>query len=127
MKFKILIIDDDQNFIETLRDSLKEKDVEIEIMVSTSAKESFLLLSKYIPDIIILDVQLGDMHGIEFMKTLKEYDKLKNIPVIFISARYTEPADRTMALLHGAKSFFSKPVDIENLWKEIKYFISKKK
>jgi len=127
MKFKILIIDDDKNFIETLKDSLKEKDLEVEIMVASSAKESFSLLSKYIPDVIVLDVQLGDMHGIEFMKTLKEYDKLKNIPVIFISAKYTEPADRTTALLNGAKAFFSKPVDIESLWKEIKYYISKKK
>jgi DNA-binding response OmpR family regulator len=34
--------------------------------------------------------------------------------------------DRTNALLNGAKAFFSKPVDIEDLWNEIKYLISKK-
>ncbi|PIS46773.1 MAG: hypothetical protein COT17_06875 [Elusimicrobia bacterium CG08_land_8_20_14_0_20_51_18] len=126
MNFKILIVDDDKNFIETLRDSLKEKSVEADVAVTSSAKESFALLSKYTPDIIILDIQLGDMHGIEFMKSIKDFQRLKNVPVIFISAKYTEPADRTQALLAGAKAFFSKPVDIEDLWSEIKYFVDKK-
>ncbi|MEW5950805.1 MAG: response regulator [Elusimicrobia bacterium] len=127
MNFKILIVDDDKNFIETLKDSLKEKDINAEIKVSSSAKESFELLASYVPDIIILDVQLGDMHGMDFMKTVKSSKRLSAVPVIFISAKYTEPADRASALLAGAKAFFSKPVDIEELWKEISYYVKNKK
>jgi len=123
---KILIVDDDKNFIETLRDSLKEKDIDAEIIVSTSAKATFDILSNMTPDVIILDIQLEDMHGFEFLKIIKNTKRLVDIPVIFISAKYTEPMDRTNALLNGAKAFFSKPVDIEDLWNEIKYLISKK-
>ncbi|GAB4028307.1 MAG: hypothetical protein Fur0012_00350 [Elusimicrobiota bacterium] len=126
MSFKILIVDDDKNFIETLKDSLKEKDINAQITVASSAKESFEILSKYAPDIIILDVQLGDMHGMEFIKALKASKRLTSVPVIFISAKYTEPADRANALLNGAKAFFSKPVDIEELWKEISYYVKNK-
>ncbi len=127
MNFKIFIVDDDKNFIETLRDSLKEKDINAEIKVSSSARESFETLSSYVPDIIILDVQLGDMHGMDFMKAIKASKRLNSVPVIFISAKYTEPADRAAALLAGAKAFFSKPVDIEELWKEISYYIRNRK
>jgi DNA-binding response OmpR family regulator len=123
---KILIVDDDKNFIETLRDSLKEKDIDAEIVVSTSAKATFDILSNMTPDVIILDIQLEDMHGFEFLKIIKNTKRLVDTPVIFISAKYTEPMDRTNALLNGAKAFFSKPVDIEDLWNEIKYLISKK-
>lgn len=127
MNFKMLIVDDDENFIETLKDSLKEKDVSAEIKVSSSAKQSFEILSSYIPDIIILDVQLGDMHGIDFMKAIKSSKRLNSVPVIFISAKYTEPSDRAAALLVGAKAFFSKPVDIEELWKQISYNLRNKR
>ncbi len=126
MSFKILIIDDDKNFIETLKDSLKEKDISAEIAVASSAKESFEILDKYAPDIVILDIQLGDMHGMEFMKAMKMSKRLSSVPVILISAKYTEPDDRANALLNGAKAFFSKPVDIEELWKEINYYINNK-
>ncbi|MCG2725492.1 MAG: response regulator [Elusimicrobia bacterium] len=126
MMIKILIIDDDKNFIDTLEDSFKMKDVNAEIMVAKSAKEGLKALSKSIPSIIVLDVQLPDMHGIEFLKIIKESRKFKNIPVIFISAKYTEPSDRADAMLNGASSFFSKPVDIDVLWTEIKYLLDKK-
>jgi len=44
-----------------------------------------------------------------------------------ISAKYTEPADRSEAMLAGGGSFFSKPVDIDELWSEVKYLLDKKK
>ena len=122
---KILIVDDDKNFIDTLNDSFKMKDMNTEIVVAQTAKEGIDALSKSVPSIVILDVQLPDMHGIEFLKIVKESKKFKNIPVIFISAKYTEPSDRADAMLNGASSFFSKPVDVDVLWTEVKYLLDK--
>ncbi|MFA6434188.1 MAG: response regulator [Elusimicrobiales bacterium] len=126
MKMNILIVDDDKNFIETLEDGLKLKNVEAEITVAHSAHEAIDALSGTVPSIIILDVQLPDMHGVEFMRTIKDTDRLKKVPVIFISAKYTEPADRSEAMLAGGGYFFSKPVDIDELWLEVKYLLDKK-
>ena len=123
---KILIVDDDKNFIDTLNDSFKMKDVTAQVEVAESAKEGLDALSKNTPSLIVLDVQLPDMHGIEFLKIIKESKKFKDVPVIFISAKYTEPSDRADAMLNGASSFFSKPVDIDILWTEIKYLLDKK-
>jgi DNA-binding response OmpR family regulator len=127
MKMHILIVDDDKNFIDTLEDGLKLKNVDVEITVAESAREAIEALAKAVPSLIILDVQLPDMHGVEFMRTIKDTARLKNVPVIFISAKYTEPADRSEAMLAGGGSFFSKPVDIDELWTEIKYLLDKKK
>ena len=127
MPLNILIVDDDANFIETLRDGLKLKNVDAEVAVAASAREALDALAKAVPSVIILDIQLPDMHGVEFLRVLRESARLKGVPVIFISAKYTEPADRSEAMLAGAGAFFSKPVDIDELWKELRYLLDKKK
>jgi two-component system phosphate regulon response regulator PhoB len=127
MKMHLLIVDDDNNFIDTLEDGLKLKNVDAEITVAKSAREALATLSKILPSLIILDVQLPDMHGVEFMRSIKAMERLKDVPVIFISAKYTEPADRSEAMLAGGGSFFSKPVDIDELWSEVKYLLDKKR
>ena len=122
-----MIVDDDKNFIETLEDGLKLKNVDAEIRVAASAREALDALAAAVPSVIILDIQLPDMHGVEFLRVIRQSERLKKVPVIFISARYTEPADRSEAMLAGAGAFFSKPVDIEELWKELQYLLDKKK
>lgn len=126
-KTNILIVDDDKNFIDTLEDGLKLKNVDVEITVARSAHEAIEALAVSVPAIIVMDVQLPDMHGVELMRTIKDAERFKTVPVIFISAKYTEPADRSEAMLAGGGSFFSKPVDIDELWTEIKYLLDKKK
>ena len=127
MKMHILIVDDDKNFIDTLEDGLRLKNPDVEITMAKSAHEAIEALAASVPSLIILDVQLPDMHGVEFMRSLKDTERLKAVPVIFISAKYTEPADRSEAMLAGGGSFFSKPVEIDELWTEIKYLLDKEK
>ena len=127
MKISVLIIDDDENFIDTLKDGMKLKEPEAAISVARSAREALDALSGFVPSVIVLDVQLPDIHGIEFLRVLRDSPKLKKTPVIFISAKYTEPADRSEAMLAGAEAFFSKPVSIDELWAEINYLLEKKK
>lgn len=127
MAMKILIVDDDKNFIDTLEDGLKLKNVDAEISVAKSAREALDELAESVPSVILLDVQLPDMHGIEFLRVIRESARLRAVPVVFISARYTEPADRSEAMLAGAGAFFSKPIDIDELWKEMRYILDKKK
>ncbi|MBI5745002.1 MAG: response regulator [Elusimicrobia bacterium] len=121
----ILIVDDDKNFIETLEDGLKLKNVDAKVSVAKSAREALDALAEEVPSVIILDIQLPDMHGVEFLRVIRESARLKKVPVIFISAKYTEPADRSEAMLAGAGAFFSKPIDIDELWKEMKYLLGR--
>ena len=125
MAIKILIVDDDKNFIDTLEDGLKLKNADAEVAVAKSAREALNALAVSVPSVIILDIQLPDMHGREFLRVIRESSRLKKVPVVFISAKYTEPADRSEAMLAGAGAFFSKPIEIDELWKELKYLLSR--
>lgn len=123
---KILIIDDDENFISTLRDSLSEKfKNNLEIYVFTTVKDAIIFISENVVDLIILDVHLEGMHGFEFLEMIKKNPKYSSIPVIMMSARYVEPLDRIKAINMGATSYFSKPIDIEKLYFEIKGYLEK--
>ncbi|HAT72423.1 MAG TPA: hypothetical protein DCS63_06370 [Elusimicrobia bacterium] len=125
MAMNILIVDDDKNFIDTLEDGLKLKNVDAGITVAKSAREALDALAAAVPSLIVLDIQLPDMHGVEFLRVIRESARLKKVPVVFISAKYTEPADRSEAMLAGAGAFFSKPIDIDELWKEIQYLLAR--
>lgn len=125
--YKILVVDDDVKFLDSLKDILKEKIKDIEIICVENVRNALKILSESKFDLIILDVQLTDMHGIDFLKVIKTSDRLKNINVIMISAKYVEPVDRINALKLGADAYFSKPIDMEKLCGEIKYYAEKKK
>lgn len=119
----IVIIDDDKNFIETLTDNFKMKEMNVNVKVADTAKRAIEILKETVPSIIILDVQLPDMHGLEVLRIIKASKRLKKVPVIFISAKYTEPSDRAEAMLKGAAAFFSKPINFDDMWDEIEYLL----
>ncbi|MFH1618666.1 MAG: response regulator [bacterium] len=120
----ILMVDDDKQFIETLKDNLVLKGVEV--ATANSGNEALSVLEKITPAIILLDVQLPDMNGFELCRILKKSVRLKRVPIILLSAKYTEPADRTEGMLSGADSFISKPLGMDVLWDEVKYLLDKK-
>jgi DNA-binding response OmpR family regulator len=126
---KVLIVDDDKNFVDTLSNTLKEKIPGCEIEFSFTVKDALnkLSLMEKIPDIVISDVAIDDMSGIDFLKLIKSSKKLGNIDVIMVSAKYIEPIDRVEALKNGAVAYFVKHFDIEKIVNEIKYYAQKKK
>jgi len=125
MAMSILIVDDDNNFIDTLEDGLKLKNIDAQISVARSAREAMEVLAKAVPSVIILDIQLPDMHGVEFLRVIRESARLKTVPVLFISAKYTEPADRAEGLLCGADAYLSKPVHPNTILDEMDYLLDR--
>jgi len=119
----VLIVDDDLNFSETLMDALTLQ--KIKAYTAGSGTEALKKLTQIEPSIILLDVQLPDIHGFELCRILKRSDRHKNIPVVFLSAKFTEPADRVEGLLAGADAYLSKPVSLEALWEEVHYLLDK--
>jgi len=75
--------------------------------------------------LIILDVQLPDMNGFELCRALKKDERFRDVPVVLLSAKYTEPADRAEGLLTGADAFLSKPISLESLWDEVCYLLDR--
>ncbi|MBI4436523.1 MAG: response regulator [Candidatus Omnitrophica bacterium] len=110
-KKKILIIDDQENFGKFLKCYL-EKDQEYEGITATSGKEGLALLQKEKPDLILLDIIMPDMDGIETLKRIKEIDK--DIPVCIVTV-VMDDKEGQKCFEAGAYEYVTKPIDFEYL------------
>jgi len=121
----ILVVDDDDNFRETLADAMELKDMHVEgaVCASDALKR---LSSGRLPSLILLDVQLPDANGVELCRGLKKDERYRKVPVVLLSAKYTEPADRAEGLLTGAAAYLSKPINLDTLWEEVDYLLDKR-
>ena len=114
-KVSILIVDDDEDMLETLSDILKEKGYQTE-----TAKTGMKAIAKakvYPFDIALLDIRLPDMLGTEVLRTLRKEQPTMMIIMITANATLTTAVD---ALNLGANAYIMKPIDPEILDKTIK-------
>src|SRR6204780_2308622 len=79
-----------------------------------SGKLALLAARRDPPDLILLDINMPDMNGYEVCEHLKADDKLKGIPVIFISA-LTEQLDKVKAFTVGGVDYLTKPFQMDEL------------
>jgi CheY-like chemotaxis protein len=108
----ILVIDDSTTNVVLLQAVLNNKGYEIE--TALSVKEAFNILSKKIPQLILLDLLMPRINGFEFLQEIKANSKYKDIPIVVVSALTDQDTvKKTMDL--GATNFIKKPVDIQNL------------
>lgn len=112
---KILIVDDLESNIDVLRGLLEMEGYE-NIESITDPRECSLLVKKFDPDLILLDLMMPHMNGFDVMEQLKEDRKNslnpnKYIPVLVLTADIT-PDAKHRALSGGAKDFLSKPFDL---------------
>ena len=113
----IAIVEDDENIAELIRASVKTIGHEAQIL--ESAPKLFALLSEQRPDLILLDIMLPEMNGLEIIKKLKANTATQNIPVIFLTARDDE-GSVVMGLDLGADDYITKPFRIRELISRIR-------
>lgn len=101
----ILIADDDPINVEMLVDILKD---DYTIKVANSGEKALELIKRYMPSIILLDVEMPNMDGYEVCKKLKESKESKNIPVIFVTSRSSD-SDEEIGFKLGGVDFITKP------------------
>jgi len=106
----ILIVDDDNRILKLLKKFLQQNN----FLVSTaiSAQEAFELLENFIFDLIILDVMMPEITGLEFAEKLKASKKA--LPIVMLTA-LSEPEDRIKGLESGAKDYVTKPFEPREL------------
>ncbi|HPU29111.1 MAG TPA: sigma-54 dependent transcriptional regulator [Syntrophorhabdaceae bacterium] len=107
-KGKILIIDDERSLLESFEMFLSEKGYIIECAIN--AQEGLNKSRLFRPDVIILDVRLPDMNGIDLIEKLKE----RQCPIIIITA-FHDMETTIKAVKSGAFEYIPKPIDVEEL------------
>lgn len=118
-KKKILVVDDDASFLQTMDVILKDKDF---IFVgANSAETCFEALVNSKPDIILLDKNLPDKSGYEVLKSIKASKDFSHIPVVIITADTAATVDE--AFDNGADDCLFKSMDIEETIKRINSLI----
>ena len=113
---KILIVDDDPDIIEILRYNLSLAGYEVN--AASNGKEAIKKAKIFIPEIILLDVMMPEMDGIEACRLIREIPSLNNSRIIFLSAR-NEDYTQLSAFDSGADDYISKPVKPKILLKKI--------
>lgn len=116
---KILVVDDEQDICEILRFNLEKEGYEVDS--ANSAEEALVLIdtmqsggTALYPDLILLDVMMGEMSGFQMVQKLRQNPKTEHIPVIFITALDGE--DQIVeGLNYGADDYIAKPLSMKEV------------
>lgn len=117
MKKKILIIDDEAPFVETINVRLEFEGYEV--LSAGDGQEGLEKAREIKPDLILLDVMMPKMDGYQVCRMLKFDDNFKDIPIIMLTAR-AQDTDRKTGKEVGANDYISKPFEMDELLEKIK-------
>ena len=120
---KLLIAEDNVQFLHTMQDYLKRLMIEV-----ISVKDGIValeLVKRYRPDIILLDLNMPRLNGIEFLDKLEEFKDLSS-DVIIVSGERELINKIPLGSYRLIKGIFCKPVELENVYNNIKYILLNK-
>jgi CheY-like chemotaxis protein len=113
---RVMVIDDEPDFCTVISELLGIADVRVS--QAHNAGEAISLLEQATPDLILTDVMMPGMDGLDFVRHVRADPDLQAIPTIVVSAR-VRPEDREAALLAGADGFLAKPFT----WRQLMHTI----
>lgn len=113
---KILVVDDEETLCEMLQLNLENEGYEVD--TADSAERALMMqLAQY--DLVLLDVMMGDISGIQLAKMMKKEPTTAHIPIIFCTAKDTED-DMVLGLNLGADDYITKPYTVRNVVARVK-------
>ena len=115
MSEKVLLVDDEKEFLEIMSDRMKARDMEV--TTATSAQQALEIIEKESFDAIILDFQMPGMDGMDALKAIKA--KKPELQIILLTG-YATIEKGVEAMKIGATDFIEKPADLEVLAEKIK-------
>lgn len=111
-KKKILVVDDEPDVTDLVAYNLKAKGFHVETLNDATA--SIAKARAFNPDLVILDIMMPDLSGIQVCRILRADPKLARVPIIFLTAK-AEPHDRIEGLESGADDYLGKPFSPKEL------------
>jgi two-component system KDP operon response regulator KdpE len=114
MADRILVVDDDESIRRTLRINLQARGYDVEEVAT--GRDALLTLGEAPPDLVILDLGLPDVGGVEVLRRLRQSSRL---PVVVLSARQ-QSDDKVEALDQGADDYVTKPFGMDELMARVR-------
>ena len=109
---KILVVDDEPSIRHLLRVALIKSN--FEVTEAADGEEALKTAISKSPELIIMDVQLPKMNGMEVTGKLREMPEFNDVPIIAVTA-YAMKVDKEKALESGCNAYLSKPINIQEL------------
>jgi two-component system cell cycle response regulator DivK len=122
MKKKVLIVEDNELNMKLFKDLLEVHD--IQTVDTRNGNNAIGLARDEKPDLILMDIQLPEISGLEITKMIKDDDELKSIPVIAVTA-FAMKGDEEKIREGGFEDYISKPISVPNFLEVIQKYLEK--
>lgn len=116
-KIKVLALDDDPGMQSLLLKQLAAH--QLEVVVVRDGLEGLSRLESFTPDVIVCDIGMPGLSGLEFVKAIKANEATRSIPVIFLTAN-NDPDSMIEGINLGARYYVTKPFKVDQLVSKIK-------
>lgn len=116
-KQTILVVDDEQDLLDLIEYNLKKEG--FDVLKAEDGKEGIKMARKHLPDLVLLDIMMPKMDGLEAVEVMRDDDDLKRIPIIFLTARGDEKTE-VEGLNKGGDDYITKPISTTKLISRIK-------
>ena len=124
MLANILLVEDEKSIVTLIKYNLEKEG--FKVFCSETGEDALKIIKEKIPDLVILDWMLPDTSGIDVCRKIKIDKKLKNIPVLILTAK-GEPDDKIKGLEVGADDYVTKPFNNKELLLRVKSLIKRSK
>ena len=119
----ILIVEDNDLNAKLFTDLLRAHGYET--IQTRNGLESIELAKKYMPDLILMDIQLPEISGLQITAWIKEEEKLKHIPIIAVTA-FAMKGDEEKIRQSGCEAYISKPISVSKFIETIRNYLDEK-
>jgi two-component system cell cycle response regulator DivK len=116
----ILIVEDNEKNLKLVRDILQAKGYET--MEAGTAEEGIVLAESRRPDLVLMDIQLPGMNGIEALKVLRDKPGLADVPVVAVTASVMQQ-DRKLITEAGFDGYVGKPISLKEFLESVRRFL----
>jgi two-component system, cell cycle response regulator DivK len=116
----VMIVEDNELNMKLFNDLLQAHG--ITTIQTRNGLDAINLAREHMPDLILMDIQLPEVSGLEVTKWLKDDDKVKHIPVIAITA-FAMKGDEERILEGGCEAYLSKPISVQKFLETVKKFV----
>ena len=113
---KILIVEDNELNMKLFHDLLEVHGYET--LQTKDGREALAMARKHVPDLILMDIQLPEVSGLEVTKWIKSDENLKSIPVIAVTA-FAMKGDEEKIRSGGCEAYIAKPISVTNFLETI--------
>lgn len=119
----ILIVDDNQQNLFSLKNMLMDSLENIEVIEANSGNAALKTLSQQAIDLILLDIQMPEMDGFETARLIRARKKMQHIPIVFLTAAFKSEDFRQQGLALGAADYLTKPIDNVQLISRLQVYL----